>query len=50
MVLELEEGRPVGPPEPLHAFYFRFALRPRDILIRAVLGKLKFDVGQEVNK
>lgn len=47
MVFELEEGRLMGPPEILHTFYFRFALWPRDISTRVVLGKLRFEVGRE---
>lgn len=34
MVLELKEGRLMGPPEILYDFYFRFALWPGDISIR----------------
>lgn len=37
----------MGPPEILHAFCFGFALWPRDISIRVVLGKLRFEVRRE---
>lgn len=48
MVSEWTEGRLMGPPEVLHDFYFRFALRPRRYFH---LSLLKFEGRrEEVNK
>lgn len=47
MVFRLEEGSLMGPPEILRGFCFRFALWPRDISIRVVLGKLQCEVRRE---